>query len=89
MVNADYDKLVDKLRATAPDSPEAIQIFRDAMKIWYAEQPDAPVAQFYLRTPMNTKYWTNWPSTENPYMQAANQFRSFNLLLYNVKRATN
>ena len=43
----------------------------EAMEIWYSLVPEIPVQQYYHRVPLNQTYWTNWPSTENPYMPPA------------------
>jgi peptide/nickel transport system substrate-binding protein len=33
--------------------------------------PEIPIQQYYHRLPLNQTYWTNWPSTDNPYMPPA------------------
>lgn len=85
--NPDYDAIVDKIALLSPSDPAMKPLFADAMTIWYDERPDAPIAHWYHRLPMNTTYWTNWPTQDDPYIQGANWFRSFSLVLFNLKRA--
>ena len=39
--------------------------------------PDVQLLQFYHRIPMNTTYWTGWPSAEDPYINEAFWHRTF------------
>ncbi len=68
----DWEKLVDQMNNTNPaDDATVKDIFHKAMTIFYDELPDVPLVQWYHRIPMNTTYWGNWPSQDNPYMNAA------------------
>ena len=48
---------------------------------------DMPVEKLvpYARNPRNNKYWTNWPSKDNPFINDANWHRTFPLVLMNLK----
>jgi peptide/nickel transport system substrate-binding protein len=41
------------------------------MAVWYEALPDAPITQWLHRIPVNTTYWSNWPTADNPYMNSA------------------
>lgn len=66
----EYSEIVDELGRTPPDDPRTLDLFRDAMVIWYRELPEVPLVQWFHRIPMNTTYWNNWPTQENPYNSA-------------------
>ncbi len=68
--NEEYSDIVDELSKTPPDDPKTFELFRKAMEIWYRELPEVPLVQWFHRIPMNTTYWTNWPTKENPYNSA-------------------
>ena len=53
---ADYDTMQD--------------LFNKAMEIWYREIPEVPLVQWFHRLAMNTMYWENWPTEDNPYNSA-------------------
>jgi peptide/nickel transport system substrate-binding protein len=71
MRNPEFDAAVDAIYGMKPGDPAIKLQVRKAMEIWYALVPEIPIQQYYHRLPMNQTYWTNWPSTENPYMPPA------------------
>jgi peptide/nickel transport system substrate-binding protein len=85
--NPEFDAIVDEMGITSPDDPKTAELFRSAMEIWLRELPDVMLLQFYHRIPMNTTYWTGWPSTEDPYINEAFWHRTFINVLTHVKAA--
>lgn len=84
--NADYDKLVDDAFVTDPRDTEKLKgIFRKAMEIWLPDLPDIQLVQNIHRIPMNTTYWTNWPTAENPYVNGASWHLTHAMVLWNLK----
>ena len=69
--NREYSALVDEFATFAHGDPAALDLFAEAMDLWYADAIEAPLSQWYHRIPMNRTYWTNYPSAENPYIQPA------------------
>ena len=69
--NDDYSALVDKFATFADGDPASLDVFAEAMDLWYEDAIEAPLSQWYHRIPMNRTYWTNYPSAENPYIQPA------------------
>ena len=65
--NPEYDALVEQIAPLTTDDPQTMEIFLKAMDIWVSELPDIYVGQLIIRYPMNTTYWTNWPTQEDPY----------------------
>jgi hypothetical protein len=39
------------------------------MEIWYKNLPFIPLFQSYNRMPYSTRYWRNWPTVDNPYIE--------------------
>jgi peptide/nickel transport system substrate-binding protein len=74
--NPQFDAAVDAIAAMRPEDPGVMEKFRQAMEVWYDELPEVPIQQWYHRIPMNTTYWTNWPSQKDPYMLPAVNFES-------------
>jgi peptide/nickel transport system substrate-binding protein len=87
--NADYDKIVDEMFAVAPtDKAKLMPLFRKAMEIWLPDLPDIQLVQNYHRIPMNTTYWKNWPTAENPYVNGAHWHLTFPMVLWNLQATT-
>ena len=83
--NEEYDRIVDQMGQTAPDDPQLLSLFRQAMEIWIEELPSIPLVQWYHRIPHNETYWTNWPTAANPYINSAYWHTSFLLVLLGLE----
>ena len=83
--NPEFDEIVDRMATTAPDDQELVQLFGQAMDIWYRELPSIPLVQWYHRIPHNETYWTNWPTEENPYVNSAYWHRTWLLVLLRLQ----
>jgi peptide/nickel transport system substrate-binding protein len=84
--NAAYDKIVDEVFVTdMSDKAKLIDLFRKAMEIWLPELPDIPLTYNYHRIPMNTTYWKNWPTAENPYVNGAFWHLTYAMVLWNLQ----
>ena len=84
--NPEFDKLVDELaQVDSGNRSEVIRISKLAWDIWYKDLPDIQTVQFLTRPAMSTKYWTNWPTAENGYMNGLFTHMGFNIVLQNLK----
>ena len=84
--NEAYDKIVDEVFVTdMKDTARLMELFRKAMEIWIPELPDIPLTHFYHRIPMNTTYWKNWPTAENPYVNGAFWHLTYAIVLWNLQ----
>jgi peptide/nickel transport system substrate-binding protein len=84
--NPEYDKIVDQVYITDPENvPKLKELFRAAMEIWLPDLPDIQLVQNYHRIPLNTTYWTNFATEENPIVNNASWHLTYNLVLWNVK----
>ncbi|HEY8596690.1 MAG TPA: ABC transporter substrate-binding protein [Devosiaceae bacterium] len=89
--NKDFDALVDQAFKLEPSDPKLKDVVTKAMDIWMKDAVEVPIMEWYHRIPMNSTYWTNWPSEENPYMQPAFWYTSgqFGYVLHQLKPAGN
>ncbi|HEY66178.1 MAG TPA: ABC transporter substrate-binding protein [Caldilineae bacterium] len=85
--NAEYDKIIEEMSTVPMGDPRMMDLFRRAMEIWLRELPDAPIVQWYHRIPMNTTYWKNWPTRDNPYVNGAFWHLTFPLILHRLEPA--
>jgi peptide/nickel transport system substrate-binding protein len=83
--NPDYDLIIDEMAVTPMEDPKLLDQTHAAMEIWYEELPELPLCQFFHRIPMNTTYWTNWPTEDNPYINGAPWHLTFPILLWNLE----
>ena len=64
----ELDAVVAEMVTIPPGAPELVPLFEKAITLWYRGLPEIPLQQEIKRAPMNTTYWTNWPSQGNPYI---------------------
>jgi peptide/nickel transport system substrate-binding protein len=65
--NPAYDDVVEKISPLSVDDPKTLDYFGQAMDLWFKDLPMVYVSQLIIRYPMNTTYWTGWPSKDKPY----------------------
>ena len=86
--NPEYDKLVDEVYITDPENVAKLkELFRTAMEIWLPALPDIQLVQNYHRIPLNTTFWKNWATEDNPYVNNASWHLTYNIVLWNVQPA--
>ena len=87
--NEEYDKLVDELYGISPTDMEAVmEIWKKALDIWLPDYPDIQISQGLHRLPMNTTYWTNWPTAENPYVNPAHWHLTWPYVMHMLQPAS-
>jgi peptide/nickel transport system substrate-binding protein len=87
--NSAYDKIVDEVYITDPENVTKLkELFRAAMELWLPALPDIQLVQNYHRIPLNTTYWKNWATEEDPTVNNASWHLTYNLVLWNVEPAS-
>jgi peptide/nickel transport system substrate-binding protein len=85
--NAEFDKITDEMFITDPnDKPKMMALLHRAMEIWLPALPDIQLVQNFHRIPMNTTYWKNWPTAENPYVNGAPWHLTFPIVLWSLQQ---
>jgi len=85
--NADYDAILEEMAAVPASDPGYMDLYLAALEIWLDNLVDAPIQQWLHRIPMNTAYWTGWPTAEDPYVNGAFWHLTFPLILHRLKSA--
>jgi ABC-type transport system substrate-binding protein len=67
----EFAAIRQEIKNTPPDDAKMVDLFRQAMTIWYEALPDCPLVQWYHRIPVSNWYFSNWPNETNPYMNSA------------------
>jgi peptide/nickel transport system substrate-binding protein len=77
-----YDETVDSLYAVPLASTDKLKpLFHTAIGLWLNELPAIPLVASIRRSPLNSTYWTGWPSEHEPYVNPAFEDLTFQLVL--------
>lgn len=64
-----YSDLVAAIGRLVPGDPAIDALFVDAMELWLEDLPGIPLAQHPAIHPFSERYWTDWPTADDPYVQ--------------------
>jgi len=87
--NPEYDAILDEMANMSADDPAYIELYLAALEIYLDDLIDAPIQQWLHRIPLNTTYWDNWPTEENPYVNGAFWHLTFPIMLHNMVAVAN
>lgn len=80
--NEEFDAIVDEMAVTPPDNQDKmIELYQQAMEIWFQDLPVIPMNQAPALVPFNTKYWEGWPTESNPWNMPVSWWATFDLVL--------
>lgn len=84
---ASYTAIVDEM-GTLPLGAEGLtEMVVEAYQYLDAEKPFTPLVQAAKLIPMNTTYWTGWPTAENNYNHPAFWWGSAHHIIHNLEKA--
>ncbi|WP_305985156.1 ABC transporter substrate-binding protein [Roseibium sp. MMSF_3544] len=84
---ASYSEIVDQLEGMALGDAAIPGMVAEAYGYMAAEMPFIPLVQSAKLLPMNTTYWTGWPSNENYYNHPFHWWNSGHQIIHNLERA--
>jgi peptide/nickel transport system substrate-binding protein len=85
--NDQFEQLVNQMAPLPTSDPKVMSLYHQAMEIWIRELPGIPLVQHFLYMPVNTTYWTNWPTSTNPYIIPSNWHRTSTLFINSLEPA--
>ena len=84
-VAAEYSAIVDRIRDLPLNDPAVEPLFIEAMDLWLSETPAVPLVEAVKLVPFDTTHWTNWPTSENNYIQPATWWQSAHVIIHNLE----
>jgi len=70
------------------DDPKYQALYLQALEIYLSDLIDSPIQQFMHYIPMNTTYWTGWPTQDDPYVNGAFWHLTFPMILEKLQPAS-
>ena len=82
-----YSAIVDEMANKSLGDPEVPAMVADAYQHLDAEKPFIPLVQAFKLLPMNTTYWTGWPTAENDYNHPFFWWNHTHQIIHNLEKA--
>lgn len=83
----ELDALVEELDTIDVEAEASRPVFDDALTVFMTELPAVPSIQTIYPMFFNTRYWTGWPSADDPYTIPANWWGQFMFVIGTVQPA--
>jgi peptide/nickel transport system substrate-binding protein len=73
--NPELDRIIEEIRTVSFDDLERnVDLGREFVRLHLQEMPNIPVMSFNVFSVMSERYWTGYPSSENPYANPVNNW---------------
>lgn len=84
---AAYSEIVDSMAGLPLGDASTPGLVAEAYQYLDAEMPFIPLVQSFKLLPMNTTYWTGWPSNDNNYNHPFFWWNSTHQIIHNLEKA--
>ncbi|ABV94744.1 ABC transporter related [Dinoroseobacter shibae DFL 12 = DSM 16493] len=81
-----YSAIVDEIAKRPLGDPEVPELVAEAYQYLDAEMPFIPLVQSAKLLPMNTTYWTGWPTSENYYNHPFFWWNHTHQIIHNLEK---
>ncbi len=82
------DEFIDKMATTQPGSEESVALNREFLKYWTENMFSLPVIGFKKFVTWDQKYWTGFPTSENPNYMPLYWFQAGKFAIQNITAAS-
>jgi peptide/nickel transport system substrate-binding protein len=83
----EFSDIVDQMSVLPIADPKVMDLYHKAMAIWLPNLPDISLVQTVINVPMNTTYWSNWPTGDKPYIHEGFWHRTALLMFLKLQPA--
>jgi peptide/nickel transport system substrate-binding protein len=80
--NPELDAIIEEIRTVPFDDLERnVELGREFVRLHLQEMPNIPVMSFNVFVAMSERYWTGYPTSENPYANPVNNWANSRYIL--------
>ena len=83
--NDKVSRIGEEMEGLLPSDPKTIELGREALKVFVEEMPYIPMFGTSKFVPVDTTYWTGWPSADNHYDNPVWWWSGFKFILPHIK----
>ena len=80
--NPELDRIIEEIRTVPFDDLERnVELGREFVRLHLQEMPNIPVMSYNVFVAMSERYWTGYPTSENPYANPVNNWANSRYIL--------
>jgi peptide/nickel transport system substrate-binding protein len=80
--NPELDRIIEEIRTVPFDDLERnVELGREFVRLHLQEMPNIPVMSFNVFVALSERYWTGYPTSENPYANPVNNWANARYIL--------
>lgn len=83
--NDEVSRIGEEMEGLLPTDPKTIELGREALKIFVEEMPYIPMFGTSKFVPVDTTYWTGWPSADDHYDNPVWWWSGFKFILPSIE----
>jgi peptide/nickel transport system substrate-binding protein len=84
--NPELDRIIEEIRTTPFDDLESnIDLGRQFVRLHLQEMPNIPVMSYNVFVALSERYWTGYPTSENPYANPVNNWANSRYILTQIE----
>lgn len=83
--NDEISRIGEEMEGLLPSDPKTIELGREALKVFVEEMPYIPMVGTSKFVPVDTTYWTGWPSIDNHYDNPVWWWSGFKYILPHIE----
>ncbi len=85
--NPELDSLLNQMeaRVPSPNDPVYADLVKKATEIYLRDLPELVISEEFHVVLFNEKYWTGWPSEQDPYVAPYVPWEGFNQIIHRLK----
>lgn len=80
----ELDRIIEEIRGVDFDDPRALELGREFVRLHLQEMPNIPVMSYNVFAVQSNRYWTGWPSSENPYANPVTNWSNARYILTQI-----
>lgn len=83
------DSIIEQIRNVSFDDPRALELAHEFVKLHLEEMPNIPVMSYNVFAVQSNRFWTGWPSFENPYANPVTNWANARFILTQIRPVSN
>jgi peptide/nickel transport system substrate-binding protein len=86
--NPELDRIIEEIRTVPFDDLERnVELGREFVRLHLQDMPNIPVMSFNVFVALSERYWTGYPTSENPYANPVNNWANARYILTQLAQA--